>query len=81
MAFEHGQQVSKDKAYASKRFVFNLTRILLNNQNSLFSSFFLCRHSNILCIELPLGLFIFVTYLVYFNLLLEKTSTFCLLPF
>ena len=28
MASEHGQQVSKDKVYASKRFVFNLTRTL-----------------------------------------------------
>ena len=36
MAFEYGlfsKQVSKDKVYASKRFVFNLTRMLLTKMH------------------------------------------------
>ena len=49
MAFEHGQQVSKDKFILQRHLIFNLTRIL--PKFNLFERFALHMHkTNVLCI-------------------------------
>ena len=54
MAFEHGQQVSKDKFILQRDLFFNLTRIFL--------------HRNVLCIQSLLSLSILAICLVCFSL-------------
>ena len=64
MAFEHGQQVSKDKFILQRNPFFNLTRILLKFNLFVRSTL----HANVLCIQLLLSLFILVICLVCFSL-------------